>query len=50
MLETATLVALQPTPEAQRIGVYVLSAIVGLLVCGLISIGKELRAEALDAR
>jgi hypothetical protein len=45
MLETAALVAMQPSPEAQRIGVYVLAAIVGLLVCGLITIARELRAE-----
>lgn len=46
MLETAALVAMQPSPEAQRIGPYVLAAIAGLLVCGLITIARELRAEA----
>lgn len=35
-----------PTPDAERLGVYVLAAIVGLLVCGVISIAKELREEA----
>lgn len=45
MIEAATLLASQPTPEAQRIGVYVLAAIVGLLVCGVISVAKELREE-----
>lgn len=48
MLETAALVAIQPSAEAQRIGVYVLAAIVGLLVCGLITIARELRAEAVS--
>jgi hypothetical protein len=45
VLETATLIAAHPTAEAQRIGVYVLAAIVGLLVCGAISVAKELRRE-----
>jgi hypothetical protein len=45
VLETVTLIAAQPTAEAQRIGVYVLAAIVGLLVCGAISVAKELRRE-----
>lgn len=45
MLETAKLVAATPSPEAERIGVYVLAAIVGLLVCGLVSVARELRAE-----
>jgi ABC-type transport system involved in cytochrome c biogenesis permease subunit len=45
-LETARFVVSQPTPEAERIGVYVLAAIVGLLICGLISVAKELREEA----
>jgi hypothetical protein len=34
------------TPDAERLSVYVLAAIVGLLVCGVISIAKELREEA----
>jgi signal transduction histidine kinase len=42
-LELAT-----PTAEAERIGVYVLAAIVGLLVCGDISVAKELRQEMDD--
>ena len=45
MLETATLIATQPSPEAARMGVYVLAAIVGLLVCGFVSVAKELREE-----
>lgn len=46
MFDTSTLVTAVPTPEAERIGVYVLAGIVGLLVCGLISLARELRAEA----
>lgn len=46
MFETTRLVAAAPSPEAERIGVYVLAAIVGLLVTGLISIARELRSEA----
>ncbi len=45
MLETATLIITQPTAEAARMGVYVLAAIVGLLVCGFVSVAKELREE-----
>ena len=45
MIETATLIANQPTADAQRIGVYALAAIFGLLVCGVISVIKELRQE-----
>ena len=48
MIETVTLITAQPTAEAQRIGVYVLAAIVGLLVCGAISVAKELRQEMAD--
>lgn len=43
--ETAKFVVSQATPEADRLGVYVLAAIFGLLVCGLISVTKELREE-----
>lgn len=50
MLQSATLIAAQPSPDAQRIGVYVLAALMGLLVCGLITIAKELRAEAAESR
>jgi hypothetical protein len=46
MFETTRLVVAAPSPEAERIGVYVLAAIVGLLVAGLISIARELRSEA----
>jgi hypothetical protein len=45
MLQATTFVTTQPTPEAERIGVYVLAAICGLLVCGVISVIKELREE-----
>jgi len=48
VIETATLIATQPTAEAQRIGVYVLAAIVGLVVCGIVSVIKELRQETAD--
>jgi hypothetical protein len=46
MFDTAGLVAAAPTPEAERVGIYVMAAIVGLLVSGLLSIVRELRAEA----
>jgi hypothetical protein len=39
------LVTSPPTPDAERLGVYVLAAIFGLLVCGVISVIKELREE-----
>ncbi len=45
MLETARFIVSQPTPEAERLGVYVLAAIIGLLVCGVISVTRELREE-----
>lgn len=45
MLETVKFVVSQPTSEAERLGVYVLAAIFGLLVCGVISVAKELREE-----
>lgn len=48
MIETATLIASQPSAEAQRIGVYVLAAIFGLLVCGAISVAKKLRRQTAD--
>ena len=48
MFETTSLEAAAPSAEAERIGVYVLAAIVGLLVAGLISIARELRSEASD--
>jgi hypothetical protein len=44
-MSISSLVFSQPTPEAARIGVYVLAAIFGLLVCGLVSIARELREE-----
>lgn len=48
VLETAILITSPPTAEAQRIGVYVLAAIVGLLVSGAISVAKELGHERAD--
>lgn len=45
MFAAASLVTAIPSAEAQRIGVYVMAAILGLLVCGLISLARELRAE-----
>ncbi len=45
MLAAALLIATQPTPQAERLGVYILAAISGLLVCGLISVVQEMRAE-----
>ena len=48
MFETASLIASQPSPEAQRIGVYVLAAVFGLLVCGIVSVARELRQETAD--
>jgi hypothetical protein len=50
MFEAASLAIAQPTPEAQRLGVYVLAAVFGLLVCGLVSLAKELRQEAAERR
>jgi hypothetical protein len=38
-------VATAPTAEDQRIGVYVLAAIFGLLVSGIISCIKEMRIK-----
>ena len=48
MIETAIVIASQPTAEAQRIGVYVLASILGMLVCGVISVSKEIRHETAD--
>ncbi|MBK8837257.1 MAG: hypothetical protein IPO30_00710 [Hyphomonadaceae bacterium] len=45
MLAAALLIATQPTPQAERLGVCILAAISGVLVCGLISLVKEMRAE-----
>lgn len=44
------LIFVHPAPEAKRLGAYVLAGIVGLLVCGVASIAKELREEAASAR
>lgn len=48
MFAAADIIASQPTPEAERLGIYVLAAIFGLLVCGFVSVAKELRQEAAD--
>lgn len=46
MLAAALLIATQPTPQAERLGVYILAAISGgVLVCGLIFLVKKMRAE-----
>ncbi|HVY88301.1 MAG TPA: hypothetical protein VG942_05495 [Hyphomonadaceae bacterium] len=37
--------AAEPSPSAQRIGVYVTAAVFGLLVSGIISCIKEVRNE-----
>jgi hypothetical protein len=50
MLETASFIVSQPTPEAQRLSVYVLASVFGLLVCGFVSLAKELRQEATERR
>ena len=50
MFEAASLAIVQSTPDAQRLGVYVLAAVFGLLVCGLVSLAKELRQEAAERR
>ncbi len=50
MFEAASLAMAEPTPEAQRLGIYVLAAVFGLLVCGLVSVAKEIRREAAERR
>ncbi|MEQ1608139.1 MAG: hypothetical protein ABL956_04090 [Hyphomonadaceae bacterium] len=45
LIAAATLIAATPTAEAARMGVYVMAAIFGLLVSGLVSIAKEMRGE-----
>lgn len=46
MFEAAAFAISEPGPDAQRVGIYVLATVLGLLVCGLVSLAKELRAEA----
>jgi hypothetical protein len=46
LLSAASLAGVAPTPADERLGVYVLAAIVGVLVSGLISCAKEMRKEA----
>jgi hypothetical protein len=48
--DAPALAAAQVPPEAERIGVYVLSAIFGVLVAGLISCAREIRADLTDRR
>jgi hypothetical protein len=43
-------VAMTPTPENVRTGVYVLAGIFGLLVSGIISCAKEMRSARADNR
>jgi len=44
ILSAASATQTAPTPADQRLGIYVLATIVGVLVCGLISCVKEMRA------
>jgi len=37
-----------PTPADERLGIYILAAIVGVLVSGLISCAKEMRKERVN--
>lgn len=48
MLAFALQVAAYVTPHQERVGVYILAAIVGLLVSGLITCAKEIRRQAAD--
>jgi hypothetical protein len=50
MFEAASLAISQPTAEAERLGVYVLAAVFGLLICGAVSLARELRQEAAERR
>ena len=43
-------VAVTPTPENVRTGVYVMAGIFGLLVSGVISCVKEMRSARADSR
>lgn len=47
LLASAAVFSLSPIPpaEAERIGVYILATIFGLLVTGLISCAKEIRND-----
>lgn len=38
------------TPETERLGVYALAGLVGLVVSGLVTIAKDLRARAIRLR
>jgi hypothetical protein len=45
LLSAAGIARATPTPADERVGIYILAAIVGALVSGLISCAKELRKE-----
>ena len=51
-LAAAAQIALQaaahPSPSAERMGVYVLAAVFGLLVSGIVSCIKEMRNEVAE--
>jgi hypothetical protein len=46
LLSAASLAGASPSPSDERLGVYILAAITGVLVSGLISCAKEMRKEA----
>ena len=50
MLAFALQIASSVTPDQERLGVYILAAITGLLVSGLITCAKEWRRVALTRR
>ncbi|MDP3492593.1 MAG: hypothetical protein Q8R82_05730 [Hyphomonadaceae bacterium] len=45
LLATAIQIATQPTPEPNRLDTFVLTSIMALLVCGLLSVVREMREE-----
>jgi hypothetical protein len=47
-LSAASTAGALPTPAQERIGIYVLAAIVGVLVSGLITCAKEIRRQRAD--
>lgn len=46
LLAAAIQIATQPTPEPRHLAGYVLASIIALLVCGFLSIARELREES----
>jgi hypothetical protein len=50
MLAFALEIAASVTPQQERVGVYILAAITGLTVSGLITCAKEMRRQAADLR